>query len=227
MFKFSDLKTVHVEITNRCQASCPMCPRNFHGGLPNPNLKLSDWTYEEFSSMFTPSILKQMQGIYFCGNFGDPIINDDLILMCQYVKENAPEIDLRIHTNGGARSVDWWKRLYSAMPKRHVVIFALDGLEDTHHLYRIGTKYDTVIRNAKAFINAGGTAEWVFIKFKHNQNQVEEAEQRSKDLGFERFTVKNTIRFIGEPKYKVVDKEGIHVYDLEPPTDNTGTLINK
>lgn len=227
MFKYQDLKTVHLEITNRCQASCPMCPRNFHGGLPNPNLKLSDWTYEEFVQIFPAEVLQHLQGIYFCGNFGDPIINDDLISMCYYVSQVAPNIDLRIHTNGGARNEAWWKRLYSALPKKHVVIFALDGLEDTHHLYRIGTKYETVTRNAQAFIESGGTAEWVFIKFKHNQHQVEEAEKRSKELGFERFTVKNTIRFIGEPKYKVLDKNGIHVYDLEPPTDNKVILIDK
>ena len=40
MFKFNELKTVHLEISTRCQASCPMCPRNYHGGLENPNLKI-------------------------------------------------------------------------------------------------------------------------------------------------------------------------------------------
>lgn len=39
MFNFQDLKQVHLEITTRCQASCPMCSRNYHGGLDNPNLK--------------------------------------------------------------------------------------------------------------------------------------------------------------------------------------------
>ena len=36
MFKFDQLEIVQVEITNRCQASCPMCPRNIHGGIENP-----------------------------------------------------------------------------------------------------------------------------------------------------------------------------------------------
>jgi MoaA/NifB/PqqE/SkfB family radical SAM enzyme len=46
MFKFNELKTVHLEISTRCQASCPMCPRKYHGGVENPNLKLADWTYD-------------------------------------------------------------------------------------------------------------------------------------------------------------------------------------
>jgi MoaA/NifB/PqqE/SkfB family radical SAM enzyme len=227
MFKFEELKTVHLEISTRCQASCPMCPRNYKGGLDNPNLKIADWTYDDFVKVFDQSTLDQLEGVYFCGNFGDPIMNNDLIPMCQYLKDNAPHIDLRIHTNGGARSSTWWKDLKSAMPDKHVVIFALDGLEDTHHLYRIGTTYENVVRNATAFISEGGTAEWVFIKFKHNEHQVEEAEHRSKELGFERFTVKNTVRFIGEDKFSVLDKSGNTVYYLEPPTNVQIIRIDK
>jgi len=226
MFKFNELKTVHLEISTRCQAACPMCPRNYKGGLENPNLKIADWTYDDFVKIFDKETLAQLEGVYFCGNFGDPIMNNDLIPMCQYLKDYAPHIDLRIHTNGGARSAVWWNDLYSAMPEKHVVVFALDGLEDTHHLYRVGTMYERVIHNAKLFIDAGGIAEWVFIKFKHNEHQVEEAESRSKRLGFQRFTVKNTIRFIGELKFAVLDKEGDTLYYLEPPTANQVTLID-
>lgn len=227
MFKFNELKTIHLEISTRCQASCPMCPRNYHGGIENPNLKIADWTYKDFIKIFNKETLDQLEGLYFCGNFGDPIMNDDLILMCQHLKDHAPHIDLRIHTNGGARGTRWWQALRQAMPEKHVVIFALDGLEDTHHLYRIGTRYENVVRNATTFINEGGTAEWVFIKFKHNEHQVEEAERRSKELGFERFAVKNTIRFIGEGKFSVLDKEGNVEYYLEPPTNNQVVLIDK
>lgn len=226
MFKFSDLKAAHLEITSRCQASCPMCPRNYHGGQENPNLKLADWTYDQFVEIFNTEVLTQLESIYFCGNFGDPILNNDLIDMCQYLKDNAGHIDLRIHTNGGARNTDWWKQLRHALPEKHVVIFALDGLEDTHSLYRIGTKYETVVKNAQAFINEGGVAEWVFIKFKHNEHQAEEAERRSNELGFQRFTVKNTIRFIGEPRFSVLDKQGNTQYYLEPPTNIEVKLID-
>jgi hypothetical protein len=152
-------------------------------------------------------------------------MNDHLINMCQYIKINAPHMDVRIHTNGGARSRRWWQALYASLPETHAVIFALDGLEDTHHLYRVGTRYEHVVRNAGYFIEEGGKAEWVFIKFKHNQHQVEEAEGRSKQLGFSRFTVKNTTRFIGEDKFAVYDKEGHTQYYLEPPIDNKITFI--
>ena len=227
MFKFNELKSVHLEISTRCQASCPMCPRNYRGGQENPNLKIADWSYQDFVTIFNEETLAQVNGIFFCGNFGDPIMNDDLIKMCQHVKDNAPQVELRIHTNGGARAGRWWQALRAALPEKHVVIFALDGLEDTHHIYRVGTKYEAVVRNAQTFIEAGGIAEWVFIKFKHNEHQVEEAERRSKELGFQRFAVKNTIRFIGEARFSVLDKEGNHNYYLEPPTTNQMVLLDK
>lgn len=226
MFKFSELRTVHLEISSRCQASCPMCPRNYHGGLPNDNLPLNDWTLDNFIKIFDIETLNQLDGIFFCGNFGDPIMNNDLIKMCQYIKDNKPTMNVRIHTNGGARNTKWWQELRESLVDDHVVIFALDGLEDTHHLYRIGTTYNGVTKNAKSFIDAGGTAEWVFIKFKHNEHQVLEAESRATELGFKRFTVKNTIRFIGEPKFSVLSENGSVQYYLEPPTESHVVLID-
>ena len=82
MFRFSELKNIHLEITNRCQASCPMCSRNIHGGLENPLIKNQDWTTNDFKNILSKEVLHQLQGFYFCGNFGDPIINNDLIEMC-------------------------------------------------------------------------------------------------------------------------------------------------
>jgi MoaA/NifB/PqqE/SkfB family radical SAM enzyme len=224
MFNFSELHSVHLEITNNCQASCPMCSRNNRGGLENPNIKINEWTLNDFCTIFDKEVLKQVKNIFFCGNFGDPIINNNLAEMCEYASNENPNLQIRIHTNGGARSKDWWKSLPSKLPRDHFVIFGIDGLEDTHSLYRVGTKYEQVIENAKAFIEAGGTAEWVFIKFKHNEHQVDEARNRAKELGFKLFTVKNSTRFL-EEKFKVLDKKGNTLYYLEPPTTNQVSLI--
>lgn len=227
MFRFNELKQVHLEITNNCQASCPMCARNINGGSVNPLLKLTDWTLDEFKIIMNAELLTQIHGFYFCGNYGDPIINSDLLEMCRYATSIAPECSNVIHTNGGARNTKWWKELASVMPKNHRVVFALDGLRDTHSLYRVGTKFETVIENARAFIDGGGNAEWVFIRFKHNQHQVNEAEKMSKELGFNQFTVKNSSRFLLEPKINVVDRRGEFTHIIEPASDTPMTFIDK
>jgi MoaA/NifB/PqqE/SkfB family radical SAM enzyme len=227
MFKFEELIDIHLEITSNCQASCPMCPRNFHGGLPNPHLTISTWTLDDFKKIFNNEVLFQIRGFYFCGNFGDPMLNDNLIDMIDYAAKINPEVAIRVHTNGGARKEEWWRRLARVMPKNHDVHFAIDGLEDTHHLYRIGTTYDTVMRNARAFIDEGGHAVWTFIKFKHNQYQAEEAEQRAKDYGFIKFILKASNRFVGAPKFDVYDKNGEITHYLEPAVDSVNKYIDK
>lgn len=225
MFKFNELKSVHVEITNRCQASCPMCPRNIHGGIENPLLSINEWTIDDFIKIFTADVLTQLEQINFCGNFGDPLMNSDLIDMCQYVKETAPSVQIDIHTNGSLRSTSWWRQLYQALPIKHNVVFALDGLSDTHSLYRVGTNYDLILKNAKTFIDAGGKAEWMFIRFKHNEHQVGSAELVSNELGFKKFTVKNSRRH-ARP-FPVVDEQGKFLYNLEQPSDSTVKFVSK
>jgi len=227
MFKFSDLKELQLEITNNCQARCPMCPRNINGGLENPLIKTTEWTLEDFKIIMNPKVLNQIECFHLCGNFGDPMMNDDVIDMCQYTTDTNPNVCLQFHTNGGARKPEWWERLARALPKNHRVIFAIDGLEDTHSLYRIDTKYETVIKNAQAFINAGGIAEWAFIKFKHNEHQIEEVRQRAKNLGFAHVSIKNSFRFLTDTKFPVLKKNGSLDYYLETPSQTTIKLIDK
>jgi len=214
MFSFESLKHVQVEITNRCQASCPMCLRNIHGGIENPNLVSADWSVDQFKNIFNKEVLLQIQTINFCGDFGDPILNKDLLDMCRYVKDYSNAI-IYIHTNGSARSTQWWELLAQALPKNHKVVFAIDGLQDTHQLYRIGTDFHNIINNADSFIQAGGNAEWCFIKFKHNEHQVEDAEQLSKKLNFKNFTVKHSKRF--GKQFPVLDRQGKTSHYIEQP----------
>jgi len=225
MFKFEELEVVHLEITNNCQASCPMCPRNINGGPENPLLKMNDWTLDDFKSIFTLEVLNQISRISFCGNFGEPILNNDLIKMCEYASTVKPSITILIHTNGSARSTTWWKNLYKVLPTNHRVIFALDGLEDTHKLYRIGTYFDQIIKNATTFINAGGTADWDFIRFRHNQHQVEQCEALAKEIGFVNFKVKDSKRF--GRSFPVIDTDGVITHYIDQPTNNTIKFVSK
>lgn len=225
MFKFDQLRQIQIEITNRCQASCPMCPRNIHGGLENPLLTHNDWTLDDFIKIFPSDVLSQLQQIIFCGDFGEPILNNDLLGMCEYLATTALHIRVQIHTNGSARNQQWWTSLATSLPSNHTVVFALDGLADTHSIYRIGTDYNQIIRNARAFINAGGQAEWCFIRFKHNAHQVEEAQELANQLGFKNFSVKNSKRF--SRPHPVVDKEGKFLYNIEQPTESPIEFVGK
>jgi MoaA/NifB/PqqE/SkfB family radical SAM enzyme len=226
VFKFNQLNSIHLEITNNCQASCPMCSRNNHGGLENPLIKIQEWSIEDFKTIINQDVLDQIEHLYFCGNFGDPLLNTDLIPMCEYVRNNS-SASIRIHTNGSLRSVGWWQELARALPSNHLVIFGIDGLEDTHSRYRIGTQYNKIIKNAQAFVDAGGQAEWAYIVFEHNQHQVSAAKAIAADIGFKQFTTKNSSRFVGDTNFEVYDQEGNIVDILRPPSETVIKFLDK
>ena len=52
--------------------------------------------------------------------------------------------------------------------KEIYVVFCLDGLEDTHEIYRRKTNFNKIISNMKAFIDAGGYAGVITTAFDHN-----------------------------------------------------------
>jgi MoaA/NifB/PqqE/SkfB family radical SAM enzyme len=221
MFNFNSLESIEVELSNRCQASCPMCSRNFHGGIENNLFKQTDWTLEEFKNIFNVETLRQLKVINFCGGLGDPLMVKDFNQITNYILNNSPNINLFIHTNGSLRNVNFWKQLPKYLPKMHTVFFGIDGFRDTHSLYRIGTDYDKIIENARAFIDNGGRAVARFIVFKHNEHQYNDLRNfLINDVGFFDVFKTTTKRFKNGDKFPVVDKLGNIQYNLEKSSFN-------
>ena len=64
-------------------------------------------------------------------------------------------------------------------------------------MYRVNSNFKTIMKNAKAFINAGGNARWDYLIFDHNEHQIDEAKVLAKKLGFSEIIFKKTaIRFV-------------------------------
>ena len=177
----SAIRSVNVEISTKCNAACPLCPRNYNGYGVRDNFPLRDMTADEFKR-----IIEQMPNINFvslCGNYGDPAISKHVIEILDYLDHR--QIDISLSSNGSLRTTKWWANL--ARYKTLRIEFGLDGLSDTHSTYRQNTNWHKVIDNATAFINAGGHAIWQFIEFEHNKHQLEECKILSKKLGFSEF----------------------------------------
>jgi MoaA/NifB/PqqE/SkfB family radical SAM enzyme len=186
MIVYSDIRDVHLEISSLCNASCPWCPRTFWGYPYNGGYPEVCLTLDHARKIFTPEFLQQLTSIRVNGNYGDIVMNPDGAEIIEYFLKINPNIKIRISTNGSGRSKDFWTQLGKMGA---TVTFALDGLEDTHHLYRQNTSWARIIKNAQTFISAGGTADWQMIKFKHNYHQIAECEKLSKHLGFTKFTL--------------------------------------
>lgn len=214
MYNLTEIKSVHLEVTSKCQARCPMCPRRIAGGPLDPYIELSEITLEKFKEWFPETFIKQLTHLNMCGNLGDPIIAKDTLEIFKHLRSINPTMSLHMHTNGSARSEAWWKELAEI---KIFVVFGIDGLEDTHSLYRIDTDWNKIIKNAKSFISAGGEARWDMLVFSHNEDQVESCKALSKELGFKDFYVKHTSRF-KDGQFPVLDDRGKKIYTLYPTT---------
>jgi MoaA/NifB/PqqE/SkfB family radical SAM enzyme len=186
VISYAEIRDVHLEISSFCNASCPWCPRTFwgypyNGGYPETNLSL-----EQAQQIFQPEFLQQLNSIRINGNFGDIVMNPAGPNIVDYFFSVNPKLYVTVSTNGGARDKAFWTQLAHTPV---TVMFCLDGLEDTHHLYRQNTVWKTVIRNAQTFINEGGRAIWKMIRFDHNQHQIQQCAQMSRQLGFADFQI--------------------------------------
>lgn len=195
MYAYNEIKTLHLEITERCNANCPQCGRNINGGEENPFIANRELSIDNIKQIVPTTLVQQLQHIYMCGNYGDPIVAKDTLQAYEYFRENNSKLLLNMNTNGSARTKDWWQELAKIYNGSGYVIFSIDGLEDTNHIYRRNTVWNKIIDNVTAFINAGGIAHWEYIVFKHNEHQIEQAELLSKELGFSKFQIKKTARF--------------------------------
>jgi len=188
MYNVDQVQHVHLEISSRCNAACPLCPRNFYGYPYNDGYVEHDMTLEEAQRIFSKEFLCQINEIYINGNFGDAVMNPHTVSILSYFKETNPNLSIIVSTNAGARDREFWQALAHLNVQ---VQFCIDGLEDTHSLYRQNTLYSTVIRNAQIFISAGGHAVWKMIEFDHNQHQWEQARELAKIMGFQEFRLVN------------------------------------
>lgn len=208
------IKSLHLELTNKCQASCPMCARNHNGGAERSYLNLTEITLEKFKNWFPVNFLKNLDNVYACGNYGDPIIAQDCLEIFEFIRNVNDRTRLAIHTNGSARTVDWWINLAKVLGKNSVVVFGIDGFKGQHELYRRGTSFDKIIENAKAFIESGGKARADSLVFEHNENSVSDLEKYLLGIGFESVNFKTTKRFYGNDQFPVLDKDGNFEYHL-------------
>jgi len=223
MFKFDNINEYQLEITTYCNAACPQCPRNIQGSGINPYMPLVHLSREAIDAAFGVEHCGKLKQIFFCGSYGDPVMHPDFLDILQDFRRKHPTLWLYIHTNGGVHDERYWAEIATIMNGYGQIDFGFDGLEDTLHLYRRNVKYAVAMRNARAFIGAGGRAQWNYIVFKHNEHQVETARALSKEYGFFNFLPRKTGRFYNHtnecayPNWPVLDKNKKILYVLEQP----------
>jgi hypothetical protein len=61
MYKYDEIKTVHLEMTDNCNAACPMCARNINGGQDNPQLPGTELFIDDIKKIFNVDFINDMK----------------------------------------------------------------------------------------------------------------------------------------------------------------------
>lgn len=236
------INSIHVEVTDRCNAECPACPRSYGGGYVKPYVKNQELSIEYFK-LLGKDFCSQIHWWNFCGTKGDPSSAQDLFEILEFLLECNPYTRIDIRTNGGARNEKFWNRVGTLFENTNgVVVWSIDGWKDTNHIYRKNVKWNKVWENLLAYTSTGAKSIWEFNKFKHNIDDLPIVESfcKKKNItllvrdpyGFEDIGIMNaetgykkSIRTM--PVYnKVDDENAILAYEILPHNADELDLVS-
>jgi MoaA/NifB/PqqE/SkfB family radical SAM enzyme len=184
-----DIKVLHLEPTDVCQAACALCARETDVNFRKDQQHHLDMY--KILQVLTAEQISALDKMFMCGNYGDPAAGRHTLDIYQEFRNLNPDIVLGMNTNGGLQSTVWWHQLGTMFNQpQDYVVFSIDGLEDTNQVYRKNVNWSKLMANAEAYIAAGGSAHWDMLVYRHNQHQVDACEQLAKNMGFRWFRAK-------------------------------------
>jgi len=189
MLILRDIKVLHLEPTDVCQAACPLCARetdtNFRKDRQH-HLSMS-----QILKVFDKEKIQQLDKMFMCGNYGDPAAGKHTLDIYKEFRHINPGIVLGMNSNGAVQNTLWWHELGRIFNQpQDYVVFSIDGLEDTNPVYRKNVAWDKLMANVESFVSAGGSAHWDMLVYRHNQHQVDACEQLAKSMGIKWFRAK-------------------------------------
>ena len=100
----------YINITNACTNACKFCVRDIKDDVKGANLWLDvqNVKAEDVIKQIKDSAKKVLEGgeIVFCG-YGEPLIKfEEVKKICQYIREQMPDLKIRINTNGHGNFVN-------------------------------------------------------------------------------------------------------------------------
>jgi sulfatase maturation enzyme AslB (radical SAM superfamily) len=198
-----EIKVLHVEPTDVCQAACPLCARETDAEFDKH--ARHHLTFDQIVSVFNQHKIAQLDKMFMCGNYGDPAAGLHTQTIFKKFQQLNPTITLGMNTNGALQNTQWWKDLAKILSgSMDYVVFSIDGLEDTNHIYRKNVVWGKLIENVKSFIDAGGSAHWDMLVYEHNQHQVDLSIELARQLGFTWFRAKVSKRpIVGNLRYPI------------------------
>lgn len=117
---------VLIETINRCNSTCAFCPANKNDDI-RPFVKMSDDDFKKIISDLKDWGFKGMVSLYVNN---EPLLDNRIIWMHQYVKDELPDCKIKLFTNGTLLKTDIFKKLI-----KNVDYFVINNYSDNTHLH--------------------------------------------------------------------------------------------
>ena len=110
MYRYEDIKEVHLEAYATMSIFVHKNLNNMNGGADNP-ITNAELSLDDAKRMFSKDeFIKQLNVMYMCGNLGDNIVARDTLEIFEYFREHNPTCGY-MNTNAGAKDIYWWAKL--------------------------------------------------------------------------------------------------------------------
>ena len=148
----------YINMTNACTNACVFCVRNQKEDVQGAKL----WLDEDNTSADDvivqiesnkEKILKNKE-IVFCG-YGEPLIRvNEVIEIAKYLKENYPNLKIRINTNGHANAIHKRNVAQELAPYIDSISISLNGENEEVYNKISNPKIENAYEETKRFIRA-------------------------------------------------------------------------
>ena len=148
----------YINMTNACTNACVFCLRNQKDDVQGANLWLekdcatAKAVIEQIEAK--KDIISKAEEIVFCG-YGEPLIKiNEVVEISKYLKENYPNIKIRINTNGHANAIHKRNVALELAPFVDNISISLNG-ENEETYYKVSNpKIENAYEEVKRFIRA-------------------------------------------------------------------------
>jgi len=175
-----DNNVLHIETTTRCTLACPACPRTTWRDILKKPVPKNDLDVDLLARFLDCPGGKQITKFLLCGDYGDSIYYPDLFRLIEKFRD---QVSFYLVTNGSRQTERFWNRLSGMLTENDTVVFSIDGLEDTNHLYRINSDWASIMKGLDIVIKSPAKVHWKTIVFNFNYNKLKDIKNFAESKG--------------------------------------------
>lgn len=205
-----NIKKIQLETMSNCNLSCPEC--EVANWKKNKSSRLAKLSIEQIKQLI--SDVKNSLIYISLFNYGEPFLDDRLLDILRFIKNEVPRAYVYIHTNGNFIP-NGWKEIIIEEQLIDEMSFSIDGAsQQTYEKYRLGGRFESAFNNMTDLVNLKnklGVSKkighflkdiiyrknrlwkfkpyiiWQYILFEWNDSpdEIAKAQKLAKDIGIE------------------------------------------